>query len=226
MTSSTKRRSKVREIILPDDNNKLTTASPRSRISALTLKKLIKLDHLETKKQIEELRKLYGENWLHADGQNIVKEVFPSSDRQEDIIKRQLLMDEVNDDSILSSTPKDPSETISSRLQEPSIDNITANTTTEDYGTASDTLTGGHNSRTDGGEQSSSAYESAVGKEDLELEGLDFFHRRVSVDDTPEPNEVEYEVEKLISDKDSSGKKLLVVVSDQSIREKEPEANK
>lgn len=215
MTSSTtKRRSKVREIILADDHNQLATGSPRSRISAQTQKIFQKLDHLETKKQIEELRKQYGENWLKADGENIVREVFPNSDRQEDIIKRQILMDEINDDSILSSTPKELSDTIRSRISE--SENV--NSTTEDYGTASDTLTGTEQTST------STAYESAIGKE-LELEGLEFFQTQVSVEDKPEANEVEYRVEKLNSDKDSAGRKLVVIVSDQSIREKDPETN-
>lgn len=168
-------------------------------------------DHLETKKQIEALVHKFGQNWLNADGENIVKTVF--SQDEEDQVRRKFLIDELNnDDSVLSSTPK---EGMASRLE---ITEEHLNSTAENYGTASE--------RTAVTESTTAAYESALSKAETSsdhLTGLDFFHSQQSVEeDVPEPNEREYRVEKLAKAREAGGGKLVVVVSDLSIKEKDP----
>lgn len=176
-------------------------------------------DHLETKKQIEQLREQFGSNWLNADGENIVKEVFPRSEHEEgEYVRRRQILD---DDSILSSTPKD--NFLAPRL-DISHNNNLSTTTTENYGTASErTMTSEAGVGDEG--TTTAAYESALSK-DPDLTGLDFFQSQQSVEEeVSEPNEVEYEVQKLKTVKDESGWKVQVVVSDLSIKEKDLENN-
>lgn len=181
-------------------------------------------DHLETKKQIEELRDKFGSNWLNADGENIVKEVYPQTETEDELLMRKrILVDDLNDDSLLSSTPK---EGMTSRLE---ITEENLNSTTENYGTASErTVTEGNSSWATGEGDNETAtvnYHSAVSGRvpSVDLTGLEFFHTQQSVEeDVHEPNEVEYLVEKLNSARDETGIQLVVVVSDLSVKEKEP----
>lgn len=225
MTDSVKKRSKRREILLSDELNDnedaIVVGSPRRSLSS-SRRKISNVDHLETKKQIEELRDKFGSNWLNADGENIVKEVFPREEKkwEDDLIRRRILIDELNDDSILSSTPK---EGMASRL-EITEEHLSQTSTLENYGTASERTVGPDGKTID----TTTVYESAESREDhagsSDLTGLDFFQSQHSVEDeTPEPNEVEYLVEKLKTAREESGWKLLVVVSDLSIKEKDPE---
>lgn len=122
-------------------------------------------------------------------------------------MRRQTIIDDLHEDSVLSSTPK---EGMASRLE---ISDEHLDSTAENYGTASERTV------TEGG-TTIAAYESAK-----ELSS-DFFQSQQSVEDeVAEPNEVEYYVEKLRTAKDESGWKLLLVVSDLSIKEKDPMSN-
>lgn len=228
MTDSVgKKKSRVREILLSDELNDgneepVVVGSPRKNLSSRKKIAIQSDDHLETKKQIEELRDKFGSNWLNADGENIVKEVFPTVESSEDdAMRRKILIDEMNDDSVLSSTPK---EGMASRLE---ITDDQLNSTAENYGTASERTVTEGGGTTDGG-TTTAAYESALSKEEesSDLTGLDFFQSQHSVEEEiPEPNEVEYYVEKLRTVKDETGWKLLLVVSDLSIKEKDPMSN-
>lgn len=192
------------------DDDGPVVGSPRRSLSARRKGPVVQSDdHLETKKQIEELRDKFGSNWLNADGKNIVKEVFPAvEESEEDSLRRQTMIDDLHEDSVLSSTPK---EGMASRLE---ISDEHLDSTAENYGTASERTV------TEGG-TTIAAYESAC----KELSS-DFFQSQQSVEDeVAEPNEVEYYVEKLRTAKDESGWKLLLVVSDLSIKEKDPMSN-
>lgn len=203
---------------MPDavDDDGPVVGSPRRSLSARRKGPVVQSeDHLETKKQIEELRDKFGSNWLNADGENIVKDVFPvvigESEEEDSFVRRQTIIDDLqHEDSVLSSTPK---EGMASRLE---ITDEHLDSTAENYGTASE-----RTAATDGG-TTIAAYESALSKE----LSSDFFQSQQSVEDeVAEPNEVEYFVEKLRTAKDESGWKLLLVVSDLSIKEKDPMSN-
>lgn len=199
---------------MPDamDDDGPVVGSPRRSLSARRKGPVVQSDdHLETKKQIEELRDKFGSNWLNADGENIVKEVFPAvEESEEDSLRRQTMIDDLHEDSVLSSTPK---EGMASRLE---ISDEHLDSTAENYGTASERTV------TEGG-TTIAAYESALQSKEL---SSDFFQSQQSVEDeVAEPNEVEYYVEKLRTAKDESGWKLLLVVSDLSIKEKDPMSN-
>ena len=228
MNESIKKRSRIREIILPDlgddDEDAQVVVTPRknSKKKKLTTSQVQSMnpptDHLETKKQIEELRDKFGSDWLNADGENIVKEVFPVS-ADEDTLRRKIFIEELNDDSVLSSTPK---EGLSSRLE---ITEEHLNSTVDNYGTASERTVTSGTVTTDTEGTTTAGYESALSREEAsDLTGLDFFRSQQSVEDeVPEDNEVEYLVEKLRGPRDETGQKLIVVVSDLSVKEKDPE---
>lgn len=210
--------------MLTDDPIETVVAESPRRSLSTRRKFLISAqdDHLETKKQIERLREQFGSNWLNADGENIVKEVFPRSEREEgEYVRRRQILD---DDSILSSTPKD--NFLASRRMDFSDNNLSA-TTTDNYRTASEQTITSENGEGEGTRDgtTTAAYESAFSK-DPDLTGLDFFQSQQSVEEeVTEPNEVEYEVQKLNTVKDESGWKVQVVVSDLSIKEKDAERN-
>lgn len=238
MTDSIKKRTKRREIMLTDDNDSddpVVVGSPRRSVSSSRKQKIAMQthDHLVTRKQIEELRDKFGSNWLNADGENIVKEVFPRTENwEDDLVRRRILIDELNDDSILSSTPKEGIAVGRLEITEEQVSG--GGSTVDTYGTASErTLVS-----TEGSTRTVDGYESAVqSKEEVEelsssslltssdLTGLDFFQSQHSVEDeTPEPNEVEYYVEKIRTAREENGRRLLVVVSDLSIKEKDPQS--
>lgn len=241
MTDSIKKRTKRREIMLTDDNDSddpVVVGSPRRSVSSSRKQKIALQthDHLVTRKQIEELRDKFGSNWLNADGENIVKEVFPRTENwEDDLVRRRILIDELNDDSILSSTPKEGIAVGRLETTEEQVSGGGGGSTVDTYGTASErTLV----STTESSTRTVDGYESAVqSKEEVEelsssslltssdLTGLDFFQSQHSVEDeTPEPNEVEYYVEKIRTAREENGRRLLVVVSDLSIKEKDPQS--
>lgn len=233
MTDSTRKKTRTREIILSgdqsDSDDPVVVGSPRRSLSARKKPPPQIDDHLETKKQIEDLRSKFGSNWLNADGENIVKEVFPhTSTTDDDLIRRRILIDELNDSSILSSTPK---EGMASRLE--ITDDQLNSTGGDNYGTASErTVTAGGTTTTTtttDEDTTTAPYESALsggrtGEQiTSDLTGLEFFQSQQSMDeDEPEPNEVEYHAEMLKTARAERGTNVLLVVSDLSVKEKNP----
>lgn len=80
ISSSIQKRIKVREAqIAGDDNDDETiTKTPvkKATIQQKTIDEMGKREHLETKKQIEQLRKEFGDGWLHSKGATKVQDVM------------------------------------------------------------------------------------------------------------------------------------------------------
>lgn len=84
ISSTTQKRSKIRPaLIVEDDNDEgITIVAGKSAKKEKELKvakpvdEINSQDHLETKKQIEDLRKEYGDGWLHSQGATKVQDVM------------------------------------------------------------------------------------------------------------------------------------------------------
>ncbi|XP_055709493.1 serine/threonine-protein kinase 11-interacting protein isoform X2 [Phlebotomus papatasi] len=171
-------------------------------------------EHLKTKEQIENLRKQFGDSWLHREGADLVKSViggFPEDSRApESILEKNALVAElysepliaeprleVKEETAKQSTPKD--ESILSR-QSPSESPIQKMENAEDSSTRdSDNL--------------ETIYKSAKSNPGIEI--TSDFASMTEEESDPEDNEVAYFVTRVSNDQE-----VLLIVSDLSIKEK------
>lgn len=209
IVDSTKKRLRIREItpaeslhVEEEEKEALHKREKNPELSSSFTNR--SLAHLETKKQIEELREKHGESWLNTEGSNIVTEVFPAANK-DDVIFRKLLMDELQDSGELT------------------LDNFDDQSTpySSSFGTA------GNQSKilNDPSTPLNQTFYETVKEPDLDefysARMQDSFHQS-----DPEENEVEYEVQKLVDVKGEQGTKHWLVISDVSIREKDFETKK
>lgn len=71
VSKTTQRKFKVRHAVIADADD-----LPKEKTSTMTINLEGNKDHLETKKQIESLRKQYGDGWLHSQGASMVHSVL------------------------------------------------------------------------------------------------------------------------------------------------------
>lgn len=87
LSSSTQKKIKVRPALIADDDDEnndigievikaIPTKDDKQRTSSVDIDEMGSREHLKTKQQIEELRKEYGDGWLHSDGASKVLDVM------------------------------------------------------------------------------------------------------------------------------------------------------
>lgn len=89
LSSSTQKKIKVRPALIADDDDEdgtgdigieviraVPSKDDKSRSSSVDIDEMGCREHLKTKQQIEELRKEYGDGWLHSHGASKVQDVM------------------------------------------------------------------------------------------------------------------------------------------------------
>ncbi|GAB0097309.1 Serine/threonine-protein kinase 11-interacting protein [Sergentomyia squamirostris] len=171
-------------------------------------------EHLKTKEQIENLRKQFGDSWLHREGANMVKSVigsFPEDNKcPESILEKNALVAELYSEPVIVE-PR------------PAIKEETAKESTpiEDTHLLRESPTESPIKQEDPGKESRSRdvdsletiYISAKSNPTIEI--MTDYNSVIEEESDPEENEVAYFVTNVLNNEE-----YLLIVSDQSIKEK------
>lgn len=186
-------------------------------------------EHLETKKEIENLRDQYGDQWLHQEGGNLVSSIIGYEIPKREISSEQILQKFLQssfDSSPTLGTSKPDQQTLTIPKTDENNINIITSTPIERSNMIGPSATDLQSSPTksskseyksadDTNDQINSFYKSTI---ENTIKSIDDIYNTSAFEQTisdPEENEINYDVAL------DSGEQLFLVVSDVSIREKD-----
>lgn len=103
VSKPTQKKFKVRQAVIADIDDNCIKEKTTAKSITLEGNK----DHLETKKQIESLRKQYGDGWLHSQGATMVHSVLGiENERVEKPISSEEMIQSLLEETIGASVPK------------------------------------------------------------------------------------------------------------------------